>query len=656
MHSQDSILSTRLLASLLLSTFLFTGCEEGDDEGTGAQIFVIHTTSPAVSAGTPLEVSRNQMAFLGSEINTGSGGTNWNVDNGDVDKADNIVFMGNMDTDVVRNLKTAVDPAVATSRVIAFVNGTLFIAVSEVADTRMWNADMDMTDRVLCYVQPGDTEPTYLADLDPGANTPFVATANQLVFQTLDAAPGSGRTNLYRTEVATLGALPSTPSQVGTAFSTDVGNNGLECHLSGVSGNLISMTLDETVEGELNDDGEALDLYALCLLDGADNAALVAVTEITVRSASDPVRATFTGGDYLVGFLADEVSMGVNLNDPALLGGSWQPTQCTGLDDIDELDRVLHWLRLDDFMADPVTFPVVNTGLVSAGSVFVLGDNWVGTVSREGDEGTGTGCDLNADANFDDLVFRWIQAQPGMVPPGDSNLLHSIESSLPGGSGGIIELDGDVWVAAVDESADGRDLNGDMVQDRTLIGLLNPAVSAPFNFDMGSSVFVEPSWMAPDQRTPSRFLMALTERSLGIDSNNDGDMSDSIPTFPFEAAARELDFPGVSVALSANNAGIITAGGYGFYRASESSHEIDYNNDNDMLDLVLMRIRLSGGEAPRYMGLSSPLNQPVVQPGTEINARGIVWIAFEPQQGPSGGDLNGDGDSNDYVVRYTKLP
>lgn len=656
MHSQDSTPPIRLLASLALAAVLFTSCEEGDDDGIGTQIFVVRTTSPGVSAGTPLAVSGNQMAFLGSELGTGNGGTNFNVDNGDVDKADSIVFMGNMDSDVVRNLRAAVDLSVPTSRVIAFVNGTLFIVISEASDTRMWNGDMDMTDRVLCFVQPGDTEPTYFADLDPNASVPMVATTGQLIYQTADAAPGSGRTNLFRTEVTTFAGAPTMPTQVGTAFSMDTGDNGLECQLRNTSGNLITITLDENVEGELNNDGEAVDLYALCLLDGADNAGLVVVTEMTMEAASDAVRANFTGGDYLVGFLAGEASMGINLNNPALLGGTvWQPTQCTGLDDSDTLDKVLHWLRLGDFAMDPITFPVINTGLVSSGSVYVLGDDWVGTVSRESDEGAGTGCDLNSDGNFDDFVFRWVRAMPGFVPPGNANVLLSIDSTLAGGSGGIIELDGDVWVAAVDESADGRDHNGDMAQDRTLIGLLNPALSAPFNFDMGGSVFVEPSWMAPDRRVPSRFLMALTERSLGLDRNNDGDMSDSIPTFPFEAAPRELDFPGVSVAVSENNAGIITVGGYGFYRASESSHEIDYNNDNDLLDFVLMRIRLSGGEAPRYMGLSSSLNQPVVQPGLLASPGGIVWIAYEPQQG-NGADLNGDGDTNDYVVRYTKLP
>ena len=192
--------------------------------------------------------------------------------------------------------------------------------------------------------------------------------------------------------------------------------------------------------------------------------------------------------------------------------------------------------------------------------------------------------------------------------------------------------------------------------DRTLIGLLNPALSAPFNFDMGDAVYVEPSWMAPDRLAPSRFLMALTERSLDVDRNNDGDKSDSIPTFPFEAAPRELNFPGISVALSENNAGIVTAGGYGFFRVSESSHREDFNNDADMTDFVLMRIRLSGGEGPRYMGLSTSLNRPVVEPGPSGNAAGLVWLAHEPQQSAGSGDFNGDGDSLDYVVRYTKFP
>ena len=357
MYSQDSKLSFHLLATLAFGAAFFSSCDEGDDGASANLIFVVKTASPAVSAGTPLIVSGKQMAFLGSEINTGNGGTNWNVDNGDADKGDSIVFVGDMTTSVVRNLKVAVDLAVSSEQVIAFVNGTLFIAVSESADSRMWNADMDMTDRVLCYARPGATEATYLADLDPGANVAFLATANQLIFQTADASPGANRTNLFRTEVTTFGAEPSAPSQVGTVFTSHIGSDGLECHLAKTSGNLVTMTLNEAVEGDLNGDTDSLDPYVLCLLDGSDSAAMVVVTEMSVSSPNSALRATFQNGDYLVAFLVEEASMGDNLNDPGPLGGStWQPTQCSGLDDIDELDLVLHWLRLADFASDPITF------------------------------------------------------------------------------------------------------------------------------------------------------------------------------------------------------------------------------------------------------------------------------------------------------------
>lgn len=643
---------TLLACSALLA--LGTGCSSDDDEGP--RPFVITTLTPAVIGSTPVVVSGQQMAFLASESETGASGTNYNAANGDSDTGDDIAFLVGMDTDVVTGLAVAADPTLAAERTLAFVNGTLFIVVSEAADTRDWNGDTDTDDRVLVYAQPGATGATYLADLDGAAIQPLVTSSAHLVYQTAEVTPGSGLTNLYRVAVASFGTAPATPVQVSTAL-VDSGDDGVFANLVASENGVVSALLDEGLEGELNGDGSADDDYTLALLDGAIADGLLVSTGMTVSGPSPSVRALQTSDGVWAAFLVDEASMEENFNTPAVLGSAWQPPQCSSQDDGDQLDEVLHWLYLDDFVADPIGSAPENTGLVGTGQVYSLNDDFVGTVSFEVDEGSGGGCDLNGDGDSDDRIFRWVEVQSGATPPGTASRLHAVDAGMPGGSGGVIELNGGLWVIAADEGEDGRDLNGDSAEDRTLVGVLDPLLTGTdFNFDQGNSVFAEPTWMAADQRTPSRFTMALTERSVGADNNGDGTQNDSVPTFPFEAAPRELNFPGANVAVSETNAGILTADGFGFYRAREASQGTDYNNDGDLGDFALLRISLSGSEPTTYMGLLQNLVRPAVEPGPSSTAFGIGWVVQEGQQGTTGADLNGDGDTDDFVVRYTRLP
>ena len=364
-----------------------------------------------------------------------------------------------------------------------------------------------------------------------------------------------------------------------------------------------------------------------------------------------------SGGNRLVAYFVDEASQGANLNDPALFPGLWQASQCSAVDDADTLDSVLHWLNLTDFTTDSVMNPPINTGLVGDNQIYSLGDQWLGVVSQESDEGSGGGCDLNQDGDTSDSILRWIETTDMAVPENDSTRLLALQTSIAGGTGGVVPLGGDLWVALVDEAADGRDYDG-TVADIQLLGVIDPALtSTPWNFDMGSNTFIEVSWMAVDETTTARFLAAITEDSLGTDRNADGDLTDSIPTFPVEGGSpRELDFPGISVAVESNNAGMVTRSGFGFYRISEASQEFDYNVDGDFGDTILARVSLSGASPATSMGVVQNTARSVVTVGSGSNPRGIVWMAPEPLDGPAGSDLNGDGDANDIALRYARLP
>ncbi|MCA9001103.1 MAG: hypothetical protein KDB61_04205, partial [Planctomycetes bacterium] len=207
------------------------------------------------------------------------------------------------------------------------------------------------------------------------------------------------------------------------------------------------------------------------------------------------------------------------------------------------------------------------------------------------------------------------------------------------------------------EAADNMDYDGD-VADNKFLGVFDPNLpGAGWNFDQGASTFIQVSWMARDPEVTGRFLAAIKEISTGVDRNNDGDLADSIPTFPYEAGApRELDFPGVSVAVETNNAGITTRGNYGYYRISEADHRFDYNLDGDQTDRILQRVDLTGGSAAISMGILNNLVQDAVLAGRGADPKAIVWIAQESGEGPAGTDLNGDGDASDFALRYARIP
>lgn len=660
MQASSSLVRQSLALSVSILAF---GCSV-DDGSDGVQPFVIRTLGPSVLGNAPVAVSGSQMAFLASEATTGPEGTNWNEATGDEDTSDQIVFMATMDAVSPSNatptpevsLGVAAASSLAPERTLALANGTLFLVVDEAGDTRDWNEDLDTEDRVLCYARPGATDMTFLAELDDEASLPMIQSAADVFFQGPDGAPGSGRTNLFRVEVASFGGQPSEPAQIATQ-AIDAGDDGVLAALAADDSGVIAVTLDEAVNGELNGDGLADDAFVLGLIDSSDDDALLVVTGFSVSGSDPALQAVRADDDALVAFLVDEESMDVNYNTTALLGMAWQPTQCQGQNDSDTSDQVLHWLRLGAFEDDPISDPAVNTGLVGTGQIFTLGDEFVGVVSFETDEGSGGGCDLNGNGFSNDRVFRWVSTAPGALPPGDASRLHAVEFDLAGGSGGVIGLNERVWVLAVDESSDGRDLNGDGLEDRSVIGVLDPVLTGTdFNFDQGGEVFAEPTWMAPDLRTPARFLMALTERSVNADNNGDGDSDDSVPTFPFEAAPRELDFPGAVVAVSEGNAGLVTAAGFGFYRAREASQGSDFNNDEDFTDFALLRISLSGSEPTTFMGVLHDVNRPSVEAGPSASAVGVAWVIQEAQQGTGGFDFNSDGDEDDFVVRFTTLP
>lgn len=642
-HTSAAALAT--LAPLTLA-LLSSACGGGDDDEDNDQPFVLRATTHAVAGGTPLAGDGDLLAYLADEATTGPGGTDLNADG---DMLDSVAIR--VDTKNVATRSTGV-----AARSLAFLNGTLLLEVLEANDGRDWNGDLDQTDLVLLTYRTGLTLPEFYAELATTANPGFVVAGGRAFLATAAATALEFETNLVFTTVAPRGTAPAAAMAIVSTID-DVNDDGVAARFAGAEGDVVFCTLDETVEGNLNGDADALDTAVLAVLDAGEAAPTLLGTSRGL-SSSTAIDAVAVGNDWLAAFLVSEAAQNDNLNDPADFAGSWQPPACAGRADLDQNDHVLAWFLMSDLVANA---RVVNTGLVgaAAGPVIAHSASFVAVVSSEADEGNG-GCDLNGDGDFTDPIFRWVAASSPtapVLPVTDSNRLLAVASTLPGGSGGMVAV-GSVFAIAVDEDLDGRDHDGNPGVDRVLVAAHAPATAGQaWNFDHGSgtAIPVNVSWMADDPRSTSRFLAAITEAGRGADLNGDMDQLDSVPTFPTVLSTNVLGFPGVGIAVHATNAGLATAGGYGFYRVSEVADGArDRNNDGDATDQVLQRVNLSGSGSPFFMGTLNTLNAPSL--GAGLDGAEFGALLYQEALFGTGNDLNGDGDALDFVVRYFRLP
>lgn len=631
-------------ASFITLVFALGACST-DDDGSSSVSFVVKTASRSVAQGTPLAIDNYRLAFLADESTTGSG-----TDlNGDGDQLDSVAIRLNAIGDGQVNLGVA-----ATA--LAWVSETLFMVVDESEDRTDWDGDSVDDDLVLLYNRIGDSSPTYLATLA----SPTIWYANSRLYYTDATGPGlDGDTDLFYVTVSSKGEAPDAATRVGESVGD--GGDGLVLDPLARRGDILFFTADEAVEGDLNGDADAVDTV-LMLLNTAEPGGQVASTAMAVDRAGD-VAALKRQGDWWIAFLADEAAQGENLNDGDDFAASWDPDNCVGVDDDDQLDYVLQWLLWSDFVGSG---NVVNTGLcagIGAGErVYIHKEKYVGVVSYESDFGP-AGCDLNADGDFDDRIFRWAPASdPGasVLPVGQVSKMVAVTSALPGASdgdtGGVVSVS-NMWVIVVDEAADGRDWDGDAGSNGEWVLAHIPAnVGQGWNADhgTGSPGPVAVSWMAQDPKSTTRFLAGFEEISVGSDLNGDGDQLDSVPTFPVKVtgvSGAVLSFPGYPVALEAENAGMVTGGGYGFYRVSEVAEEVDLNSDGDQADQILQRILIAGGGRVT-MGTLNSFDVPAATVGGGGSPKIGAFLTQEAQIGATGKDLNKDGDKTDVVVRY----
>lgn len=625
-------------SALLLPTILLAACSGG---GGSSETFVVRTTSVSWAQATPIAFSGANLAFLAAEDVTGAAGTDLN---GDTDTNDSVAVF--VDTAAHRETILA-----HQAQDLAWVGNELYLVTDEFGDDVDWNLDTVKDDLVLLHWSKAAAAVAFVDEL---GDERIVARGTNLFYTSADAPAGALATSLF----AVSSSAPLVPIPIA---STDAGG-GLSPTILAIDEGLIFLALDEGAELRiLNGDADQGDVV-LALLDGTTSAGVVQSTGLALASGS-PLRAKSSGShDWQVGFLVDESDQAdTNLNDPALFGASWKPTQCVGLEDSDADDQVLHFLNFAAWSANAVTSPIRNTGLVGSRRICIA-NGFVATLSLESDEGT---CDLNDDGDTTDRVVRWTQIVTGVasiLPLGTAADLHAI-ADCPGGTRGLAELDSR-FVALVDEADDDLDIDGGGFTHELLGWLLpsNTAHAWDFTHTSSGTAFVGATFMA---ETPARDRLgvALPENIAGDNINRhvpavageDLDTNDSVPTFADFSGATTLSFPGVAIASDTDNAGIVIAKGVAFYRVFEAQDSRDWNGDNVENDVVLFRTSLSQGTSFSTAVLNDLTIGGNATPSVYVDTVGTPSAAaIVVDETIVGTDVNGDGTQH-FVVEYFRF-
>ena len=641
-------------ASLSLGLLLTTAC--GSSSNSDSDAFDIRTTQNAVSGATPLAIGGGWIVYLASEAFTGASGTDFNNDG---DQSDDVACVVRISNRQETNLAVAARDAVV-------IDDEVYLAVVESDDGTDWNGVNALGDIVLLHWSQAANAVTLVDTIDPDVRTvAMLEVGGRLYYPSASTPTDPDRTSLALLEPS----APTTPVFVRNV----IGGGPLRPILAGEAEGLLVLVLDEDEEGvDLNGDADVLDGSVLALLDGTDRNARLQNVGLALEDEDAAVAAEPTGsGDWLVGFLVSEAAQGAtNLNDPTAFNQPLVPDSCQATPDTDTDDQVLHFLEYQAFVAGTAT--AENTGLAGDQRVVVV-DGYVATLSDEFD----ASCDLNEDGDTDDDIARWVAAVTPITPPRDPSQMFAVEDSLPGGAMGFATLQ-DRFVIVVDEADQGADLDG-KTEDHDLVAWLDPdaGFSADWTFAHQSSSSVttgtgifdtngnsEPyagaSWMAEERfgRLPLAFQEEVpgTNADVGPLNNNvacafelkDNDVTDSLPVWADFESGPILDFDGLGFALDEDDAGIVIAAGFAFFRVDEAADGRDYNADGAVDDVVLMRNPLLSCD-PRVMATSSGIAGPVIVTDDE---NGAAFLSSEFQAGM---DFNEDGDTNDLVVRYFRF-
>lgn len=668
-------LARALSPAVLLA--LAAGCSSSDDPNPP---FSVRTAAYAAVPDAPIVIEGRWAVYLASEAATGPQGTDLN---GDGDIVDAVAVLVDVQAGRVANLGVA-------ARRAAVVDGRVYLAVREDEDGGTdWNRSGGAADLVLlsaraseAIVAPANSEGpsaalVFVDTLRPNATPEFVGAGARLWYQAADPIEPGDTTLRYVAAAEPLAPVPVLPAD---------GEDQVHVRPLRQEAGVLFTAIDETLDGvDHNGDGNATSTAVLALVDAAADVPHVRNTGLALASATAPMRArALTGGERLVAFLVSEAEQGVSLNSLGNLPVGWLPSQCDPLDadDLDTDDQVLFWLQFGAWDTDPGLNPPVNTGIAGQQRIALVNE-YVATLVSETAQGPG-GCDFNGSGAAEHVVVRYVRTLAGATPESSVRLNLAAANNTPGGANGLTELEGR-FVVSLDVSANGHDpalsaLAGPLAGKR-LLGWVRPGVSTAYTVNQ-----LDPGLQTDPQTAPNPFVqvgvntLAPTAQggrlAVGLDESvplqqnqlfqgkslnagcdgvpKDQDTSDTIAAYVRFVGTNTLGLFGRGFALEPGNPGHLVAGGNLLMRVGEAADNVDYNNDGDKDDQVLIRVPLNSCQ-PVAMSIHNSLATSAIQTDGLV---GAVFLAEEAQTiGPNsnGVDINKDGYVGGFALRYFRF-
>ncbi|QDU85480.1 hypothetical protein Pla163_26110 [Planctomycetes bacterium Pla163] len=643
------------LAALTVLALASVGCSGSDD----SPLFQIRTSRYTALPNGPMGQQGNWVVFTVDEAAANFGSLNDDPDlpptAADNDTADEIAVAVRLNDGV--EFATGVTP-----REFVAIGNDIYFSVDEAAGAD-WNGDMTF-ERVLVRFNPGEPAANFVTVLSDHGG-PDLARAGGRTWFVQDSTPMNDETNLAYVD----NGAPNTP----TIVMAESMEGPLVVTLLGQQDDLLLCALDETDNADQNGDADTDDDFVLCLVDADADVPVLVKTGLALPSLDVPfaVERTATDGWRVAFFVSETDQAGASLNEAANFAATpmWNPAQCTGGDDTDATDDVLHVL---DFEAGAITMgSVVNTGISGVAvpaenRVFLDGD----IAACLSDEAGFGACDYDGVGGATDTMLRWVDVTDLNTAGLTTAQMLPVETSLPGGGRGAVLVGGRLVVAST-----------------TTITVATIPVTEPFLFWVDptagtpawSDDFYDPDaggtsapisaavdWMG-DRARQSRVGIGLLEQSVQINLNRgcldvdkdgvvgDGnfDLVDAVASWIFfNPSSGRMIAAGVGWAVEGGNSGLIVAGNQAMFRVSEAEDGFDWNADGSIDDMVLFRTFV-GSCSPTNMGTLNDL------PGTEAamtsGTAGAFYLVDEDAIGVSGLDINDNGTVGGYAVRHFRF-
>lgn len=629
---------------------LAPACSDGDD----FEAFEIRTGRFTAQSDTPLLQSGNLGVFVADEALSDRGSLNDDPDLPatviDTDTDDSIAIVLRLDDGA--EFATGVEP-----REIAINGNSVYFSVDESAGTD-WNGDASF-DRVLVRWNQSLPAANFIAVLDDHGGIDLADTPGRIFF-VQDIVPTGDETNLAYVE--------STSADTPIVVSAEAMEGPLEVIVLDTVDELLLCALDENANGDQNGDTDGTDTLVLCLVDTNATPPVLVKTGFALPDTDIPFAVERTGAAAwrVAFFVSEDQQSAGSLNAAVDFGGTWNPTQCAGGDDVDTNDFVLHVLDFEDGAVTPGS--IVNTGLsgvaTAADNRVYLYDDIVACLSEEAGFGNG-GCDYDGVGGATDTMLRWVDVTDLDSAGLTAAQMLPVDTGLSGGGRGTVELAERLVVAhATTFQIDGVDVT------EPFLHWIDPRAGTPTWSsdwrDSGGTTganFKAAVDYLDDRVQSNRVGIGLLEQSLrqnlnrgclavdkdGVVGDGNFDLDDTIASWIFYGSAVDAMFvAGVGWAVDEGNSGLVVVGGQAVFRVDENEDGFDWNADGDTGDQVLFRSFVGACDS-RNMGTLNDIEglDSIVSSGLG----GALYLVDETAIGSGGTDINNNGAAAGYAVR-----